>query len=80
MVQNAVKDLCGVSEKLTDDLDADQLAAATKHIDALAYPLKPDDIRALLPKLETRGGSGKSRLIPELNALVDAVLKSAAVN
>ena len=35
MVQKAVKELCGVSEKLTDDLDADQLAVAKKHIDAL---------------------------------------------
>jgi len=55
MVQNAVKELCGVSEKLTDNLDADQLAAATKHIDALAHPLKPDDIRALLPLLPQDG-------------------------
>lgn len=47
MVQMAVKELCGLSEKRTDDLDADQLAAATKHIDALAH--SSDDIRALLP-------------------------------
>ncbi len=55
MVQNAVKELCGVSEQLTDDLDVGQLAAATKHIDALTHPLKPDDIRALLPLLPRDG-------------------------
>jgi hypothetical protein len=57
MVQNAVKELCGVSEKLTDDLDEDQLTVATKHIDALAHPLKPDDIRALLSLLPQDGGT-----------------------
>lgn len=41
-----------------------------------AYQLSGNDIRSLLPRLETRGGSGKSRLSPELNALVDAVLKA----
>lgn len=46
-VQNAVKELCGVREKLTGGLDADQLAEATRHIDALVHPLRPDDIRAL---------------------------------
>lgn len=55
MVQNAVKELCGVSEQLRDDLDADQLAAATKHIAALRHPLEPDDVRALLSLLPQDG-------------------------
>ncbi|MGV3549947.1 hypothetical protein [Rhizobium sp.] len=55
MMQNAVKKLCGVSNKLTDDLNASQLTAATKHIDALAHPLSPQDIRALMPLLPSGG-------------------------
>lgn len=55
MVQNAVNELCDVSEKLTDDLGAGQLAAATKHIDALTHPLSPEDIRALMPLLPHQG-------------------------
>ena len=55
MVQNAVKELCAVSEELTDGLDSEQLAAATKHIDALVHPLSPDDIRALLDLLPQTG-------------------------
>ena len=60
MVQDAVNRLCCVSEKLTDDLDANQLAAATKHIDALKHPLKPNDIRALLPLLPQDGDTTAS--------------------
>jgi len=41
-----------------------------------AYQQSGNDIRALLPKLETRGGNGKSRLSPEMNALIDAILKA----
>lgn len=55
MVQNAVRDLCAVGAKLTDDLDAEQLAAATKHIDLLVHPLGLDDIRALMSLLPQGG-------------------------
>jgi hypothetical protein len=55
MVQTAIRELCEVSEMLTDDLDEEQLAAASKKIDALVHPLKPDDIRALIPLLPQNG-------------------------
>ena len=40
-----------------------------------AYRRSGNDIRALLPKLETRGGTGKSRLKQETTVLVDNLLK-----
>ncbi len=55
MVQKAVRELCEISAKLTDDLDAEQLNAATKIIDALIYPLGFDDIRALISLLPQDG-------------------------
>ena len=51
MVQKAVRELCAISAKLTDNLDAEQLAAATKRIDALVQPLGSDDIRVLMSLL-----------------------------
>lgn len=56
MVQNAVRELRSVSPQLTDDLDTAQLAAATRHIDALVQPLGQDDIRALIALLPKDGG------------------------
>jgi hypothetical protein len=55
VVQKAVRELCEISAKLTDDLDAAQLDAATKRIDALTYPLGFDDIRALISLLPQDG-------------------------
>ncbi|MCW3835458.1 hypothetical protein ACFQ1E_07035 [Sphingomonas canadensis] len=43
------------SDKLTDDLDAGQLAVATKYIDALTHPLAPDDIRSAMALLPAEG-------------------------
>lgn len=40
-----------------------------------AYRLSGNDIRSLLPQCDERGGVGKSRLIPEVDSLVQAVLK-----
>ena len=40
-----------------------------------AYRHSGNDIRSLLPKVEKRGGTGKSRLKQETTAVVDAVLK-----
>ena len=39
------------------------------------YRHSGDDIRALLPKLEKRGGTGKSRLKQETTAIVNVILK-----
>ena len=55
MVQKAVRELCQISTKLTDDLDAAQLNAATKIIDALIHPLGFDDIRELILLLPQDG-------------------------
>jgi putative transposase len=41
-----------------------------------AYRRSGNDIRTLLPKLGTRGGTGKSRLKQETTAIVDAILKA----
>lgn len=40
-----------------------------------AYRRSGNDLRSLLPRLGARGGSGKSRLDPEVNALVKSVLQ-----
>ncbi len=40
-----------------------------------AYRRSGNDLRSLLPRLEERGGSGKSRLEPELNALMKSVIQ-----
>ena len=40
-----------------------------------AYRCSGNDLRSLLPQLEARGGSGKSRLDPEVDSLVQTVLK-----
>jgi len=40
-----------------------------------AYRRSGNDIRSLLPKLEKRGGTGKSRLKQETTAIVDTILK-----
>jgi len=40
---------------LTDNLETEQLAAAIMQTDALAYPLSPGDIRALLRLLPQDG-------------------------
>jgi len=39
------------------------------------YRLSGNDVRSLLPQCDERGGIGKSRLIPEVDNLVQAVLK-----
>ena len=53
--QKAVRELCEICAKLTDDLDVEQLDAATKRIHALTYPLAFDDIRALISLLPQNG-------------------------
>ncbi len=40
-----------------------------------AYRRSGNDVRSLLPQYDARGGTGKSRLIPEVDSLVQAVLK-----
>ena len=40
-----------------------------------AYRHSGNDIRSLLPKVEKRGGTGKSRLKQEITAVVDVILK-----
>ena len=55
MVQKAVRELCAIGAKLTENLDAEQLAAATKSINTLVQPLGSDDIRALIPLLPQDG-------------------------
>ena len=55
MIQNAVKMLLNIGEQLTNELDTEQLAAATSYTDALDHPLSSDDINALLPLLPDDG-------------------------
>lgn len=40
-----------------------------------AYRRSGNDLRSLLPRLDERGGSGKSRLDPEVDTLIQTVLK-----
>ena len=75
LVQERVKALENAVDDIVPSLKT-AVSRASVYRWLKAYQRSGHDIRALLPKLETRGGSGKSRLSPELNALVDAVLKA----
>ena len=60
MVQEAVRKLSAVNAQLTDNLDAEQLAAATKYIDAFKHPLSSDDIRMLMSLMPESGDTAAS--------------------
>jgi hypothetical protein len=55
VVQDAVKRLHDIGGQLTDNLNDQQLAAATSAIDGLSHPLSAADIRALLLLLPDGG-------------------------
>ena len=55
MMQDAVKNLCKVAPKLTDDLDAEQIVAAQTYIEAFVLPLSVDDVSALISLLPASG-------------------------
>jgi len=55
MIQNAVRNLCQLAPRLTDDLEVAELDAAAKLLDALVHPLSSEDIRALMSVLPASG-------------------------
>ncbi|MBE1710884.1 MULTISPECIES: hypothetical protein [Mesorhizobium] len=55
VMQEAVRDLCRIAPKLTDDLNFEQTTAAQKCIEALVLPLSTDDVSGLISLLPADG-------------------------
>jgi len=54
-MQEAVRDLCGIAPKLTENLTLEQITAAQTRIECLVPPLSADDVSALISLLPADG-------------------------
>ena len=55
MIHSAVAQLLDLAPQLTDELEQEQLDAATRLLDELQHPLSPEEIEALISLLPASG-------------------------